>query len=609
MSDIQAKLERWLNEPTMDRDLKKELVDLHNIIDDSSATQADIDDLNDRFYKDMTFGTGGLRGKIGAGTNRMNIYTIRQVSQAFSLYLLKNNSNPSIVIAYDNRRYSDLFAFEAACVYAANGVKVNIFKELTPTPMLSFAVRQLKTSGGVVITASHNNKEYNGYKIYDENGCQCLPDKTEQVSASMKKINMFTDVKTYVLDHTGTVTEKMNKAVSENQLINFVSDDVNDSYYQKVLNEEAFQGDIKNISAVYTPLNGTGSVPVQKVLSESGIGKLHVVKEQAMPDPDFTTCPNPNPEEDEALKKGLELCRQLENEGNPPDILMATDPDCDRVGVIVRDGDDFKRLDGNQVGILLFDFIINCRKGNNTLPEKPVMITTIVSTPMAEEIAYRKRIHIDKTLTGFKYIGHKIYEYEVKKEDDRFIFGFEESCGYLAGTYVRDKDAVSTCLLIGEMTGYYKAGKINLMERMNELYEEYGYFMSAQESITENGEEGAQRIAKIMDKFRSGDIFDMFNTKIVQVKDYENQTKRTMGLFDGDDGGCPMAIGIRPIRGLPKENVMEFDFKNRSKLTIRPSGTEPKIKIYFSSLGKTEKDAERTLELLRKEFMKLVAKM
>lgn len=591
------KLKSWINEPQIDVQIKKELIELEE--------QNLSDEISDRFYKDMEFGTGGMRGKVGAGTNRMNIHTVRRVSQAFAEHLLKNYETPSVVIAHDNRWYSDVFTFEAACVYAANGIKVSVFKELTPTPMLSYAVRHMNCSGGVVITASHNSKEYNGYKIYDCNGCQCLPEEALSVASIMETIDTFKGIKTCAQNYTGDIQSKIDEATNQNPLIHYTPLDVNESYYKKVLAEKVLRGHISNVSVVYTPLNGTGNVPVTTVLNRAEVGKLHVVKTEQNPDPDFTTCPNPNPEEEDALKEGLKLCKELRDTQDAPDILIATDPDCDRVGVVIHERGNFVRIDGNQVGILLLDFIISRRKEDSSMPENPLAITTVVSTPMTDAITYKKQIHLDKVLTGFKFIGGKIDEYEKKGEDDRFIFGFEESCGYLCGTYVRDKDAVSASLLIAEMVGYYKKSGKTLVERLDELYKEYGYFITKQKSFEKSGVEGSKEIKKIMKNLRLPEVFEKFSKKTVQFLDYEEQMNRTMGLYEGQEGGCSMAIGTRPI-DLPKENVLEFNFLDYSKAIIRPSGTEPKIKIYLFSKGETRKQAEKRMDEMENEIIKII---
>lgn len=597
MNENIVKLNKWINDPLTDPELKVELSELLDSYCKNKTDKNLLDEIDDRFYKDMEFGTGGLRGKIGAGTNRMNIHTVRRVSQAFAEHLLEKSDKPSVIIAHDNRLYSDVFAFEAACVFAANNIKVWLFRELTPTPMLSFAVRHMKAAGGVVVTASHNPKEYNGYKIYDENGCQCLPPEADKVSGIMDGIDMFRSVKS------------CSDGSPERELIDYVPDSVNESFYNEVLSERAFNGEVGKVNIVYTPLNGTGNIPVSTILERAGAGQVHKVKKQEDPDPDFTTCPKPNPEEDEALTEGLKLCRKLQKEGNAPDILMATDPDCDRVGIVVKTSDGFKRLDGNQVGILLFDYVVNSLKEKDLLPERPVMITTIVSTPMVDEIAQKNRVHVDRVLTGFKFIGDRIKNYEKNGGNDRFIFGFEESCGYLSESFVRDKDAVSAVLLIADMTGYYKSRGLTLIDRMKELYDEYGYYISIQENLDRSGPEGAREIIKIMEGFRNPSTLMEFKEDVVRFLDYEAQTKRTMGLFEGEEGGCAMAVGTRPISGLPKENVLEFSFRNRNKVIIRPSGTEPKIKIYFTSTAGTPSDAEKRMKELQRDFMRLLNKM
>ena len=607
------KMTAWMNNPQIDDETKQELSDLLEKYN-RSGSQDLIDDINDRFYKDMTFGTGGLRGKIGAGTNRMNVYTVRRVSQAFSDYLNGKYEDPSIVIAYDNRKFSDVFAFESACVFASNNIRVWLFRELTPTPMLSFAVRELHTSGGVVVTASHNPKEYNGYKIYDDNGCQCLPDDAKQVSHIMENLDLFDDIKSCAQKYGFSETDKstdsikkvMKKAVTENPLIDYVPQQIDENYYNRVMESRVFSGMLNDVNVVYTPLNGTGNIPVTTVLKRGGIGNLYTVQGQELPDPEFTTCPRPNPEETDALKEGLKLWDRLNRDGKSPDILMATDPDSDRIGVMIKDNGEYKKLDGNQIGILLFDYILTRLKDKGFLPENPVMITTIVSTPMSDLIAKDNGIHVDKVLTGFKFIGDKINEYEKKGEESRFIFGFEESCGYLADTYARDKDAVSAALLIGDMTGYLKSQGKTLMGRMEELYKIYGCYLTEQENIQKEGQRGAEEIENIMASFRNPELFSEFKLKLVEFLDYEAQTKRTMGLFEGEEGGCSMAIGTRPMAHLPKENVLEFNFKDRTKVVIRPSGTEPKIKIYFTVVSETKDKAEKKMKMIKDDILRLL---
>ena len=532
--------------------------------------------MSDSKKKYLEFGTGGLRGIIGPEADEMNVDTVRVVSRAFAEYLIMKNSDlreedscPSVVIAYDNRKFSDIFALESAHVFSENNIRVWLFRDLTPTPMLSYAVRKLEATGGVVITASHNPREYNGYKIYDNTGCQCLPDEATKVSELMESII-----------RSGEGSDS--KAVKEDHLIEFVPDDVNSDYYNDVMTMKAFSGNPGDVRVVYTPLNGTGSIPVETVFKRAGIKEFHMVDSQKDPDPEFTTCPKPNPEEDDAMKERIKLCRFLEKKSQQtPDILMATDPDCDRVGLMIKTGEGYTRLDGNQVGILLFDYIIKSLSAKKSLPDRPVFITTIVSTPMAEEIAGRNNIHIDKVLTGFKYIGDLITEYDRKNEGDRFIFGFEESCGYLATTDVRDKDAVSTCLLIADMVAYYKADNITLTERMEQLYQEYGYYLSSQKSVEMSGVDGLERINRLMSELREPQIQSRFSKEVVEFLDYN----------------------ARSINNLPKENVLEFNFADRSKVIVRPSGTEPKVKIYFTATGDSLADTEKNMTEIQEDFI------
>ncbi len=437
-----------------------------------------------------------------------------------------------------------------------------------------------------------------------------LPPEAEKVSDIMDDTDIFNGISTCAGNLSGDPEARIKKAVEDNANIDFVPESIKESFYEEVLNLTPFSGSVGDVKVVYTPLNGTGYIPVTTVLNRAGIGQLHIVEKQKDPDPDFTSCPKPNPEEDEALIEGLKLCRSLDDEGDAPDVLIATDPDSDRLGVMVYDHGEFKRVDGNQVGILFFDYVTDRLKYKDRLPEKPVLVTTIVSTPMVDAIAQKKGVHVDRVLTGFKFIGGKINEYEAKGEADRFVFGFEESIGYLAGSYVRDKDGVGGALMISDMVGFYKRSGKTLFDRLEELYREYGYCLSEQKSIQKPGESGAREIADIMDRLRAPEVLFEFSHDVVQFLDYEAQTKRIMGLFEGEKSeGCSMAIGTRPITGIPKENVLEFNFKNRSKVIIRPSGTEPKIKIYFTAWGDSGNSAQEIMGSIYSDFMKIMGEI
>jgi phosphoglucomutase len=444
MYQAEEMLKRWLAQEDLDETLKKELLEIK-----------DQEELNDRFYRDLEFGTGGLRGILGAGTNRMNIYTVRKATQGFADYLNKHygpgnekhSGRPSVAIAYDSRINSRLFAVEAACVLAANGIKSYLYTELMPTPALSFAVRYYKCCAGIMVTASHNPSKYNGYKAYNDEGCQLTLEAADEVLSQIEKVDLFNDVKIINGDNS--------------PLIELISDEVTEAFLSAVM-KESTGVDCSELSVVYTPLNGTGNVPVRKIMERIGVKKVGIVKEQELPDGNFPTCPYPNPEKKEALTLGLELCKKLSGEGNAPDILLATDPDCDRVGIAARhkdaDGnDDYQLITGNEAGVLLLDYISTVRSAVNSakpMPRDPIAIKTIVTSKMAEQVAKNYGVTMIDVLTGFKFIGEQIGFLEAKGEEGRYIFGFEESYGYLSGAYVRDKDAVNASMLICEMTAY-----------------------------------------------------------------------------------------------------------------------------------------------------------
>ncbi len=551
--DMMENYKRWLGKVT-EEDLLTEL----------KAIEGKEEEINDRFYRDLEFGTGGLRGVIGAGTYRMNEHTVARATQGYSNYLNKAAKNPSVSIAYDSRNKSDIFAKTAASVFAANGILVNIYKELMPTPSLSYAVRALDCDGGIVVTASHNPAKYNGYKVYGADGCQITLEVADAILAEIEAVDVFDDVK--IMDFEAGLSEGKIKYIEDDVITGFV-----DAVSERALNPKEID---KNVSIVYTPLNGTGRYCVTRCLKENGYTQITIPKEQEMPDGNFTTCPYPNPEIREALEVGLKKAKEVGS-----DLLLATDPDCDRVGVAVREGDDYQLISGNQMGILLFDYICKTYKANGTMPKNPVVVTTIVSTKMIDKIAADYGVEVRRVLTGFKFIGEQIGFLEADGEVDRYIFGFEESYGYLSGGHVRDKDGVNASLLICEMFAHYKAMGISLVQMLNQLYEKYGYFKEALQSITFEGASGAKKMADLMESLRTNAPKEVAGYKVIDVKDYK-----------------------AGIGNLPKSNVLEFNMEDDINVLVRPSGTEPKIKMYYLVKGSSEQAGAEIVAALESYF-------
>ena len=540
--DMMENYKRWLGKVT-EEDLLTEL----------KAIEGKEEEINDRFYRDLEFGTGGLRGVIGAGTYRMNEHTVARATQGYSNYLNKAAKNPSVSIAYDSRNKSDIFAKTAASVFAANGILVNIYKELMPTPSLSYAVRALNCDGGIVVTASHNPAKYNGYKVYGADGCQITLEVADAILAEIEAVDVFDDVR--IMDFEAGLSEGKIKYIEDDVITGFI-----DAVSERALNPKEID---KNVSIVYTPLNGTGRYCVTRCLKENGYTQITIPKEQEMPDGNFTTCPYPNPEIREALEVGLKKAKEVGS-----DLLLATDPDCDRVGVAV-----------NQMGILLFDYICKTYKANGTMPENPVVVTTIVSTKMIDKIAADYGVEVRRVLTGFKFIGEQIGFLEADGEVDRYIFGFEESYGYLSGGHVRDKDGVNASLLICEMFAHYKAMGISLVQMLNQLYEKYGYFKEALQSITFEGASGAKKMADLMESLRTNAPKEVAGYKVIDVKDYK-----------------------AGIGNLPKSNVLEFNMEDDINVLVRPSGTEPKIKMYYLVKGSSEQAGAEIVAALESYF-------
>ncbi len=557
MNDINALYALWCEKAVLDPDLKAEL----------DSVKGNEDEILDRFYKNLEFGTGGLRGVIGAGTNRLNVYTVAQATQGLADYLNENFEEPSCAIAYDSRIKSDKFAEAAAGVLAANGIKVYIYPELMPTPMLSFAVRRLHCSSGIVITASHNPSKYNGYKCYDRRGFQMTDEAAAKTYEYIKKVDVFEGVKR--MDFEDALAEDM---------VDFIEDWVKDEFTEAVLSKALNRELVKKsgLRVLYTPLHGTGNKPVRRVLKKLGVKELEIVKTQEKPDGSFTTCPYPNPEIRQVFEEGLKVAKDLK-----PDLMLATDPDCDRVGIAVLSGGEYKLMTGNEVGAMLAEYTLSVLKERGELPENPVLIKTIVTTPLIADIAKAYGAELLDLLTGFKYIGEAITELEEKGEEERYVLGMEESYGYLAGTHVRDKDGVVAAMMICEMAAYCKANGKTLWQYMEEIYEKYGYYFNELDNYAFEGASGMKKMADMMDSLRNEPPKTISGSRVVWVGDYK--TGKTHDLVSGDEGET----------GLPSSNVLSYRCENGSTAIVRPSGTEPKIKIYITAKADTRENAEK----------------
>ncbi len=558
--------QQWLEHATEDADLQAELKEI------AGNDEA----ISDRFYRDLEFGTGGLRGVIGAGTYRMNIYTVRRATQGLANYVNSAFDHPSIAISYDSRIKSDVFAKAAAEVLAANGIHVYIYHELMPTPMLSYAVRAQKCSAGIMVTASHNPAKYNGYKVYGDDGCQMTIAAADAVLAQINALDMFEGIK----------HDDFDAAVSAG-MVSYTPQSVIDAYYEDVL-KQSLNPDLcadSGLKIVYTPLNGTGNKPVRHILSKIGIRDVTVVPEQENPDGNFTTCPYPNPEIREALECGLALCREVK-----PDLLLATDPDADRVGIAVPDGDDYALFSGNEVGAMLLEYICQQRLEKGTMPKNPIAVKTIVTTDIVDAIGKAYGVEIIDVLTGFKFIGEQIGFLEKKGEENRYIFGFEESYGYLAGSYVRDKDAVVASMLICEMAAYYRTKGISMIQARENLYAKYGVYVHSQHAFTFEGESGMIKMQEIMTNLRNAHPSEIAARKVVRFDDYQ------VGVSKDLVSGTTSQIT------LPKSNVLAFTLEQGAKVIIRPSGTEPKIKAYYTTKADTREAAEKMKDTLDQAF-------
>ena len=553
---------RWaaaeLEDPALARELKE--------------IAGDDEQIKDRFAVALKFGTAGLRGVLGAGTNRMNIYVVRQATQGLANWVKTQGGSQSVAISYDSRINSDVFAKTAACVLAANGIHVRIYDALMPVPALSFATRYYKANAGIMITASHNPAKYNGYKAYGPDGCQMTDDAAAIVYAEIQKTDVLTGAKRIPFE----------EGLSSG-MIQYVGEDCKEALYDAIKARSVRPGLCKTagLKLVYSPLNGSGLVPVTRVLHDIGIDDITIVPEQQYPDGHFPTCPYPNPEIFEALKLGLELA-----EKNGADLMLATDPDADRVGIAIRCPDgSYELVSGNEVGVLLLDYICQGRIEKGTMPANPVAVKSIVSTPLADAVAKSYGVEMRNVLTGFKWIGDQIARLEAAGQVDRFIFGFEESYGYLAGPYVRDKDAIISSMLICEMAVYYRSIGSSIKERLEEIYAKFGRYLNKVDSFEFPGLSGMEKMAGIMDGLRKNPPAEIGGYKVTSVTDYQD-TEKT---------------------GLPKANVLIYALEGGATVVVRPSGTEPKIKTYFTTLGKDLAQAQAQKDRLAAALKPLLA--
>ncbi len=572
------KYEEWLSNPGIDEKTKEEL----------RSIEKDVKEIEDRFYRELEFGTGGLRGVLGAGTNRLNIYTIRKATQGLANYILKEGKEAmkrGVVIAYDSRRFSPEFADEAARVLAANEIKAYVFESLRATPILSYAVRKLNGIAGIVITASHNPPEYNGYKVYWEDGAQITAPKDEEI---IQEVNKITDYK--------TIATMEREAAQEKGLYQCIGNEIDDSYIGElkklILDPEVIQKEADNFRIVYTPLHGTGNVPVRRILDEIGFKNVYVVKEQELPDSNFSTVSYPNPEDIKAFDLALELGKEKN-----ADVIMATDPDADRLGVLAKASDgSYIPLTGNNIGILLMEYILRRKKEKGVIPKNGAVVGTIVSTNMTRAVAEDYSVKFMEVLTGFKYIGEKIKEFKATQSHE-FLFGFEESYGCLMGTHARDKDAVVAVMGVAELAAYYKSQGLTLYEALIQLYKKYGFYMESLQSITLKGVEGVETIQYILSQLRQCAPESFGGKKVVSVRDYE--TGRIENLLTQES----------TLTGLPKSNVLYYELEDDLWFCVRPSGTEPKVKFYFGVKGASEEEAIELRQCVETEVMAYIEKI
>ncbi len=555
MNDVKKLYELWLEKTKGNKEMQDELL----------SVSGNDDEILDRFYKNLEFGTAGLRGVLGAGTNRMNTYTVCQATQGLADYLNGKYSSASVAIGYDSRIKSDVFSKECAEVLAANGIKVYIYPRLMPTPFLSYAVINLKCQSGIVITASHNPSKYNGYKCYDPAGYQMTEEAADATYECIRKVDMFDGIKRMPFDEG-----------VKNGLIEYISDELVEGFYAEVLTRPINPELIKSsdLKVIYTPLNGTGREPVTAVLDRAGFKDIKIVKEQEMPDGNFPTCPYPNPEIKQVFECGLKMTQDYK-----ADLMLATDPDCDRVGIAVRTGDEYVLLNGHDVGVLLTDYMLRARKANGTLPENAVMTKSFVSTSLVDKVAAKYGCKVVDVLTGFKYVGEFIAKLEKENRSSDFIMGFEESYGYLIGTHAKDKDGVAASLMICEMAAYFKSQGKTLVDALEDIYKEFGYYCNPLYNFVFEGASGMVKMAEIMDNTRLAPPSELAGMKVLRVKDFKNRTV------------TDTATGEASELDFPVSNVLAYDLPDGNSAIVRPSGTEPKIKVYITACGKNAEDS------------------
>lgn len=569
------KYNNWIDSEVISESMKKELREIK-----------DEKEIEDRFYKELDFGTGGLRGVIGAGTNRMNIHTVGKATQGLSDYLNSSYKfDVSVAIAHDSRNMSPEFAKAAALTLCANGIKVYLFESLRPTPVLSFTVRHLKCKSGIVVTASHNPKQYNGYKVYGEDGGQVTDNAAHEIITKVNAIEDYANIKT--MDEYEAV---------KSGLLVYIGEDIDKAYIENVksltVRKQLVKESAKELKIIYTPIHGSGNIPVRRVLKELGYQNLHVVKEQELPDGNFPTAPYPNPENPDVFQLALEMAKEIQ-----PDIIFGTDPDCDRIGAVVKDNEgNYKVLTGNQTGILLVHYMLSSLKELNQLPDNAAVIKTIVTTEAVRNIAKYYGAELIDVLTGFKYIGEKIKEFE-ETHSNKFIIGFEESYGYLSGEFVRDKDAVIASMLIAEMTLYYKSKGMTLYDGLIKIYEQYGFHKEELVSLELKGKEGQEQIAKCIDSLRNKHLSELNGIKLVKKFDYKESVENDL------------LSNTTSVIKLPKSNVLKFVFEDNSWFVVRPSGTEPKMKIYLAVSGNSLKDSEAKVAKFKETVMNLINNM
>lgn len=570
MNDVKSLYELWLEKTTDNKEIQDELLSI----------KGNEDEILDRFYRNLEFGTAGLRGVLGAGTNRMNTYTVCQATQGLADYLNGKYEAASVAIGYDSRLKSDDFSKECAEVLAANGIKAYVYPQLMPTPFVSFAIMRLKCQSGIVITASHNPSKYNGYKCYDPAGYQMTEEAADETYECIRKVDMFSGIKRIPFEQG-----------VEKGLIEFIGNDLIEEFYKLVLSRPINPELIKNsdLKVLYTPLNGTGRIPVTTVLDRAGFKNIKIVKEQEMPDGNFPTCPYPNPEIKQVFECGLKLTEDFK-----ADLMLATDPDCDRVGIAVRSGEEYVLLSGNDVGVLLTDYLLRARKENGTLPKNPVMTKSFVSTRLVDKVAEKYGCECRDVLTGFKYVGEFIANLEKDGKESDFIMGFEESYGYLIGTHAKDKDGVAASLMICEMAAYFKEKGKTLVEALDDIYKEFGYYCNKLYNFVFEGASGMLKMKEIMDTTRENPPTELAGMKVLKVQDFKAGTE------------ADTETGAVSALALPSSNVLAYALPNGNFAIVRPSGTEPKIKVYVTGCENSSESAEKIAEAIGESMKSLL---